>query len=215
GCGSQEALGQGWSRFIHPEDRDRVIEQWGRVAPVGGEFAMEYRTMGPGGAVRWVHDRTAPLLSERGEVIGHVGTVEDITERKAAEEALRRERDFAEGLIATARAIVLVLDGCGRVVRVNPFVEHVAGRRPAEIRGEAWSAPLARTSARCRARERTLRARVGEGGEPVIYPVLAADGRRRRVEWANRAVDGPGGEACVLAIGHDLTALEEAQQRAL
>jgi PAS domain S-box-containing protein len=215
GFGAEEALGHGWSQFIHPEDRAGVLEHWLRLAPAGGEFSMEYRARGPDGRVRWVHDRTAPLISERGEVIGHVGTVEDVTERKSAEEALRRERDFAEGLIATARAIVLVLDGRGRVVRVNPFLEQVSGCRPDEVRGEDWFALLVPPVDRCRAREATLRALAGEAGEPIIYPILARDGRARRVEWFNRALEGPGGDSCVLAIGHDLTALDEAQHRAL
>jgi PAS domain S-box-containing protein len=215
GFGAEEALGHGWSRFIHPEDRDGVLEQWLRLAPAGGEFSMEYRAMSPDGRMRWVHDRTAPLLSERGEVIGHVGTVEDVTERKCAEDALRRERDFAEGLIATARAIVLVLDGQGRVVRVNPFLEPMTGFHPDEACGDDWFDRFVPPVDRCRARESTLRALAGEAGEPVIYPILTRDGRARRVEWSNRALEGPGGDACVLAIGHDLTALDEAQHRAL
>jgi PAS domain S-box-containing protein len=117
GFSPEEAMGEGWSRYIHPEDRERVLEEWSRFAPIGGEFSMEYRSLRPGGTVRWVHDRAAPLRSDHGELIGHVGTVEDITERKLVEEALRRERDFAEGVIATAQAIVLVLDRTGRTTR--------------------------------------------------------------------------------------------------
>jgi PAS domain S-box-containing protein len=100
-------------------------------------------------------------------------------------------------------------------LRVNPFLEHVTGRRPDEVWGEDWFAAMVPPGERCPAREATLRALAGEGGEPIIYPVLAVDGRRRSVEWANRALNGLGGEACVLAIGHDLSALEEAQRRAL
>jgi PAS domain S-box-containing protein len=215
GFGAEEGLGHGWSRFIHPDDRDRVLEEWLRVAGRGGEFSMEYRATTPGDGVRWVHDRSAPLLSDQGEVIGHVGTVEDVTERRRAEEAVRRERDFAEGLIATARAIVLVLDGRGRVVRVNPSFEQVTGCRPDELRGEDWFGRLVPPGERCRAREATMRALSGEVGAPVVYPILGRDGRPRRVEWANRALGGPDGDAYVLAIGHDITALEDAQQRAL
>src|SRR5262249_5596258 len=215
GFTDEEAMGEGWSRFIHPEDRARVLEHWSELAPLGGEFSMEYRALGPGGAGRWVHDRAAPLCCDQGELIGHVGTVEDITERKRAEEALRRERDFAEGLIATAQAIVLVLDCQGRIVRVNPFLERVTGCRPGEVQGEDWFATFVPPRDRCQAREAFLRALAGEGGDPIAYPILTRDGHRRPVEWANRALSGLGDEAYVLAIGHDLTALEEAQQRAL
>jgi PAS domain S-box-containing protein len=176
---------------------------------------MEYRTLRPEGSVRWVHDRAAPLLSDQGELIGHVGTVEDITERKHAEEAVRRERDFAEGVIATAQAIVLVLDRSGRIVRVNPFLGRVTGSGSDEVRGKDWFATFVPPRDQDRAREAFLQALAEEGGNPITYPILTGDGRHRRIEWANRVLSGLGGEAYVLAIGHDITALEEAQQRAL
>ena len=54
-----------------------------------------------------------------GERRGFMGVVRDVTERRAMEEALRRERDFAESLVETAQAIVLVLDRDGRILRFN------------------------------------------------------------------------------------------------
>ena len=110
-------------------------------------------------------------------MIGHVGTVEDVTERRRAEEAVRRERDFAEGLIATAQAIVLVLDGEGRIVRVNPFLEQVTGCRPDEVRGEDWFATFVPPRDRAAPARRPSGPSPAEDGEPVIYPILAA-GRR-------------------------------------
>jgi len=96
--------------------------------------------------------RSSPI--GRNEVIGFVGTVEDITDRKHAEDAVRRERDFAERLIEAAQAIVLVLDRDGRIVRFNSFLERVTGRSPDEVRGADWFAtflnhrdrPLARAA---------------------------------------------------------------------
>ena len=42
---------------------------------------------------------------------------------------LRRDRDFVEGLLETAQAIVLVLDTEGRIVRFNPYMEEISGYR--------------------------------------------------------------------------------------
>jgi PAS domain S-box-containing protein len=215
GFNGEEALGEGWSHFIHLEDRPWVMEQWSRSAPLGAEFSVEYRTMGPGGTIRWVRDRAAPLLSDAGELIGHVGTVEDVTERREAEEAVRRERDFAEGLIATAQAIVLVLDRHGRVVRVNPFLTRVTGHGPDEVRCQDWFAHYVPPGDRPRARDAFLQALAEEGGGQITYPIVTRDGRCREVEWANRVLKGVVSDPCVLAIGHDITALKEAQQRAV
>ncbi len=72
---------------------------------------------------------------------------------RLAEEAVRRERDFAEGLIATAQAIVLVLDRQGRIVRVNPFLRSLTGCGPDEVQGEDWFSTFVPPRDRCRARE--------------------------------------------------------------
>ena len=73
-----------------------MIEQWREHAAGGLEFSLEYRTREPRGASRWVRDRTAPIVAETGELLGHVGTVEDITHRRRADEELRRARDELE-----------------------------------------------------------------------------------------------------------------------
>src|SRR5207302_1126266 len=91
----------------------------------------------------------------------------------------------------------------------------VTGCRADAVRGEDWFATFVPPRDRCRARDASLRALTEEGGNHVSYPILTCDGRRRGIEWANRALRGFGGDDCVLAIGHDITALEEAQQRAL
>ncbi len=216
GFSLEESMGDGWIRFVHPEDRVRVLENWAECSRNGRPFALEYRTSGSQGHVRWVRDRTAPMVTDGGELIGHVGTVADITDHKRAEEAVRRERDFAEGLIATAQAIVLVLDHDGRIVRVNPFLERITGRRPDDVRGLNWFNNFVAERDRPTARAAFLRALAKADGSQVTHSVLATDGREHEVEWASRALDsviddGPG----VLAIGHDVTSLKQAQRRML
>jgi PAS domain S-box-containing protein len=138
GFNSDEALGEGWSRFIHPEDRARVLKEWEKLAPVGGEFSMEYRTRGDRGMVRWVHDHTAPLRSDRGEVIGHVGTVDDITELKEAQaRALHAERlaaigEMVAGLTHESRNALhrsqVCLEMLGWEVEDRPEARNLIGR---------------------------------------------------------------------------------------
>ncbi|BAY43197.1 PAS/PAC sensor hybrid histidine kinase [Scytonema sp. HK-05] len=82
----EESLGDGWTRAIHPEDRGRVIADWYAVSAEGQEYKGEFRILTPTGIERWVHMSSSPMLSDKGEVIGYVGTIEDITERKQAQE---------------------------------------------------------------------------------------------------------------------------------
>ena len=216
GFSDEEARGDGWARFIHPDDQDRVADGWEESTRVGRPFSVEYRTRSPDGRVRWVHDESAAVLSDREEPIGHVGTVEDITDRKLAEDALRLERDFAEGLIENAQVLVLVLDHHGKIHRVNPLLERVSGEKPDEVRGLDWFERFVPGRDRARARQAFLRALDHREIGRVIHPVVAGDARPREFEWTHRLLEGgPDDPSRVLAIGHDITELKEAQRRAV
>ena len=144
-----------------------------------------------------------------------MGTVEDITERRQAEAALRQERDFAEGLIATAQAVVLVLDREGRIVRVNPFLERVTGFRPDEVRGAGLVHHVRAAAGSGARRDAFLRAWRGRKGARSTHPIVTRDGGERELKWAHRGLKGVGDLPCVLEIGLDITNLRAAQQRAL
>jgi PAS domain S-box-containing protein len=74
---------------IVPEERAAVLAEWEACAREGREFSREFRLLRPDGSIRWVHSRTAPVYQEDGTLFGHVGTTEDITDRKRAAEAVR------------------------------------------------------------------------------------------------------------------------------
>jgi PAS domain S-box-containing protein len=73
-----QAVGEGWARSLHPDDHGRTIQKWFAALREGKEFSDEFRIQNQGG-VRWLSARTAPTLSEQGELTGHVATLEDIT----------------------------------------------------------------------------------------------------------------------------------------
>jgi PAS domain S-box-containing protein len=83
----EQSLGDNWLQSVHPEDRERVLADWPASRLANREYSDEFRVETPEGIVRQVHVRASPMLSAQGELLGHVGTVEDITNRKQAEEA--------------------------------------------------------------------------------------------------------------------------------
>ncbi len=131
----EEALGEGYAWFIHPEDRERAVADWTRQAMAGREWHQEYRFLRPDRGVRWVSVRTAPISRDH-EIIGHVGTVEDITERKRAEEKLRESEKRFRSLIQNASDVITILDKGGNICYESPAVERVLGYRPEERVGE-------------------------------------------------------------------------------
>ncbi len=81
----EEGLGNGWMQFIHPEDLDIIMPQWNATVAAPQKFSCEFRALHRDGTIRFCHMNSVPIISELGELIGHVGTIEDITEDRAIE----------------------------------------------------------------------------------------------------------------------------------
>ncbi|GAX42781.1 multi-sensor signal transduction histidine kinase [Tolypothrix sp. NIES-4075] len=81
----EEALEHGWVKFVHPEDRQLYFYRWLQAVTANQEFIGEVRSVHRDGTIRFCRIKTAPIFSDQKELIGHVGTVEDITEMRAIE----------------------------------------------------------------------------------------------------------------------------------
>jgi PAS domain S-box-containing protein len=104
----EDELGIGWTRCVHQDDYDRCIQTYNNACDRREPFTMEYRLRRADGEFRWVLDSGIPRLSQSGEFLGYIGTAIDITERKAAEQALRN----LSGQLIHARE-----DECARIAR--------------------------------------------------------------------------------------------------
>lgn len=85
GMTEAESLGDGWAKAIHPEDREQVLSEWYSLSHVGKEYSSEFRIITSSGVERWVSVCSSVMHSDDNNIIGHVGTVNDITERKRSE----------------------------------------------------------------------------------------------------------------------------------
>jgi PAS domain S-box-containing protein len=83
----EEALGTGWLSFVHPDDRESILNKWFETVREHQEdFFKVIRYIRKDKAIRFCEVRTAPVTTDKGEFIGYVGTMEDITERLAIEQ---------------------------------------------------------------------------------------------------------------------------------
>src|SRR5216683_2678524 len=81
-------------RLVHPEDRDRFNEQIEKSRREKSDFVQDYRILLTDGTVKHIRGIGHPVLNETGNIIEYVGTDVDVTERKRAEEKLRRSEAF-------------------------------------------------------------------------------------------------------------------------
>jgi PAS domain S-box-containing protein len=92
----QESLGSGWTDTIAQEDQEMTAEAWRAFVAGEREYSPEYRLVRPDGELRWIHARAMDIRSETRELLGYVGTVEDITERKQTEEQVQADLERAQ-----------------------------------------------------------------------------------------------------------------------
>jgi len=101
GMAREDALGFGWVEALHPDDKPRVLADWQSCLEKKKGYAGEFRFVQSTGDTRLLYTQTAPIISSSGEVVGHVGANEDITERRQLEAQLRQaEKMDAIGQLA-------------------------------------------------------------------------------------------------------------------
>ncbi len=82
----EEALGDGWLNAVHPDDKEMLAKNWEIVTSLSNASTADYRFIRADGSVVWVIGQAVPEYNARNELIGYIGTITDITERKKVEE---------------------------------------------------------------------------------------------------------------------------------
>ena len=188
-----------WSNFIHPEDKQAVMAA--AMEAVEGrtsEYVYEHRMMHKDGTVRWVLARGSVIRDAEGKVIRMVGTDTDITERRQAEEELRRHEVLLETIFDHLPVMVILLDAEGRGLIANKAVERILGW-PLEDLDE--SGVLARLYPEADYRQEFLDHLEAARSEWRDFKTVVADGSTLDVTWA--CVRLPDGRR--LMIGQDIS----------
>ncbi len=149
GLTSEEAMGNGWLRAIHPADRERVGREWEKGHKVSQVFKSEYRYLRPDLTVVWIFGQTAALRSAEGALLGYVGSATDVTELHLMREKLQRSAEQLEvtvgertqKLFHIALAVesigdaVITIDSDRKIVSWNKAAEVMFGWTAAEMIG--------------------------------------------------------------------------------
>jgi len=152
-----EVLGEGWIAALHPEDRESFLAEFQLVRQAHRPTESEFRLCRRDGGMAWVFGQIVVEKNSQEEIVGFIGTMTDITERKLSEEALRqradRERLMAlvrdrirqslnlEDILQTTVAEVRQFLGCDRVL-ICHFAADLSGVVVVESVGEGWKPAL-------------------------------------------------------------------------
>lgn len=124
-----------WSRLIHPEDRQRALDQSKIAQSEITPYDVEYRLHHKRGHYVWVHDRAFFINDASNATMSMLGVVQDITERKQAEQALRESEENYRRLVeASPFGIAVHMEG--KVVFANKSCAKLAGaENPSDLVG--------------------------------------------------------------------------------
>lgn len=122
-------------QFIHPEDRPLMKERlpYLKALQDGETYTLELRTKTSEG-VRWVLLRESVLKrSLDGSVVQIIGTAQDMTEHRAAEDELRRSKENLERVFQAAPIGMALVSTVGRWLDVNPALIDILGYTKEEL----------------------------------------------------------------------------------
>jgi PAS domain S-box-containing protein len=112
---------------VHPDDKEHVDQKW-KAALNGESYDIEHRIVVNGG-IKWVREKAELEFDDKGALLAGFGTVQDITERKKAEEALMRSEEKER---TRAEELKTILDAVPAAVWIanDPESRQIAGNRP-------------------------------------------------------------------------------------
>ncbi|MET0250909.1 MAG: PAS domain S-box protein, partial [Novosphingobium sp.] len=188
GYRAEEIIGQHFSRFYPAEDRaDGVPERALRTALGEGRFEAEGWRVRKDGTRFWASVVIDPIRDEEGHHVGFAKVTRDLTERKQAEEALRRSEERFRLLVQSVTDYAIyMLDPDGLVTSWNAGAERFKGYRAEEIIGRHFSQFYLDEDRAAGVPARALATALNEGR-------FEAEGWRRRKDgtrfWASVVID--------------------------
>src|SRR5262249_3559176 len=101
-------------------------------------YDVEYRIVRLDGQIKWVHVRDAIDYDATGAPVRMFGTVQDVTERRSVEEALRANQQLLHLVLSTLPVAVIVTDRNGNILLSNDMSKQIWGK-VIEGGGERWA----------------------------------------------------------------------------
>ena len=139
-----DTKGEGWLKYLHPDDRDRTLARWQHSLRTGDPYSVEYRFRRADGEYCWFLGQAMPRRDDAGRIIEWFGTLTDISEQKqlgrVRERLLAREQEAREKVTTILESITdafFAVDREWRFTYVNREAERLLKRSREELLGQS------------------------------------------------------------------------------
>ncbi|MCP4634245.1 MAG: PAS domain S-box protein, partial [candidate division Zixibacteria bacterium] len=195
--------------YYDPDERQIVVD---KITRNGFISNYELQLRKSDGSSTWV--LLSLIVTEIGGEPVVIGGINDINERKKAEEELEKERNFVSAVLEMAGDLVLVLDPEGKIIRFNRTCEEVSGYKFNEVKGKTvWDLFLI-PEEKGAVRERFNKLTSGQ------FPITGEnhwktkDGELRLIGWSNTAITNDDGEVeYIIGAGSDITEKRQTEEK--
>ena len=126
-----------WLTIIHPDDKEEAARAASEAFASGKSSRQEFSWIKKDGRAIWVESNYAVIKDEQDGAVGLRGVTTDISERKRAEEQLRRQLDFTEAITNSLGEGLYALDKNGLVTFMNPAAEIGLGWKQEQLLGQS------------------------------------------------------------------------------
>ncbi|MDE3217981.1 MAG: PAS domain S-box protein [Nitrospirota bacterium] len=116
---------ESWTSRLHPEDTDRVFAALTAHIERRDPYDVEYRLLTKAGEYRWFRARGQAIWDETGRMTRMAGSLQCVTDRKRAEDALRRSEQLLRDVVNKTTAVIYVKYADGRYLLTNRRFEEL------------------------------------------------------------------------------------------
>ncbi|HEX3046163.1 MAG TPA: PAS domain S-box protein [Bacillota bacterium] len=199
-------------RLVQPEEwasaravlqGETVIGQFIKIQRFDGTFA-------------YILNSAAPILDAHGQITGSAVAIQDITELKQAEDALREGEEEYRELVENANTIIIKMDKSGIITFFNDYAQRFFGYSGDEVLGQDVKIllpPVESSTGRSLAEMAAAALENPDGFTEIINENIRKNGERVWILWRNKALkDSNGNTIGNLAIGLDITERRRSQE---
>jgi two-component system CheB/CheR fusion protein len=128
GVSEAEQLGYGWINQVHPEERERVRDQWRASVKAGAQLDTEFRMRSKSGEYRWFKTRSAPIRDQHGNVLRWYCTCTDVDDLKTSAELRRLAAERLASILEGVDDAFIALDHELQITYFNAAAERMFKR---------------------------------------------------------------------------------------